>query len=161
MGSNPLAPAVHEESAAAPIYRAAVDGADWFPADRVNAVQEGWDLLPGARGPAIGSRADQPIFASDEAVMRHVMQSASTGSDMHRRALAIHATARSRDAARSSHYVATPLADVPWTERLGEGARQVFPFVVGIGTLVLSWWLPPPVWVWVRLALRLLARFHH
>jgi hypothetical protein len=146
---------VHEEGASALIYRVAADGADWRPVDRANALQEGWDLLPRGANPVVGNRPDRTIFSSDTEAMRHVQQSAAAGSEMHRRALAIHYTANSR-------YRARPVAaDPPWTERLGDGARLAFPWAMGIGTFVLSWWLPPPVWVWVHLALRLLARFHH
>jgi hypothetical protein len=90
MSSNPLAPAVHEEGPLALIYRAAADGADWRPVDRANAVQEGWDLLPRGAGPVVGNRPDRTIFSSDTEAMRHVQQSAAGGSEMHRRALAIH-----------------------------------------------------------------------
>lgn len=67
---------------------------DWGPDDSAAASKEGWDVFdcgPRLEIERIDDPADtDPVFEDDDEAIEHVRASAAAGSDLHRRALAIH-----------------------------------------------------------------------
>lgn len=67
---------------------------DWGPDDSAAATKEGWDIFdcgPRLEIERIDSPEDGgPLFEGDDEAIEHVRKKAAEGSDLHRRAIAIH-----------------------------------------------------------------------